>query len=172
MTDVPSYSARPQAPTAGRGPRFAPPVRRTVASFTDYAQAEQLVDRLADRDFPVGRTAIVGHDLRTVEQVLGKLDYPLAAWRGLVSGAVPGALIGWLYGLFAWVTPLVAGFLLALYGLVIGAVIGALVGLAAHALQRGRRDFASVTVTQPGRFEVVADDEVADEALRLLQSNV
>jgi predicted lipid-binding transport protein (Tim44 family) len=82
---------------------------------------------------------------------------------------VPGALIGWIFGIFNWVDPLITGLLLALYGLVIGAVIGAIIALVVHALQRGRRDFASVTMTSPQRFEVVVDDEVADEAARLLR---
>jgi ABC-type amino acid transport system permease subunit len=83
---------------------------------------------------------------------------------------VPGALIGWIFGIFSWVNPLIAGLLLALYGAVIGAVIGAIVGVIVYAMQRGRRDFASVVITRPQRFEVVVDDEVADEAARLLES--
>src|SRR5688500_9660837 len=118
--------------------------RRTVASYSSYADAERAVDRLADLDFPVERVAIIGQDLQTVEQVTGKLDYPRAAWSGAMSGAIPGALLGWLFGLFSWADPLVSSFLLALYGLLIGAVIGAILGLILHALQGGRRDFASV----------------------------
>ncbi|MGW8395190.1 hypothetical protein ACWGLP_00595 [Streptomyces lydicus] len=56
----------------------------------------------------------------------------------------------------------------ALYGLIFGAVIGALLGLLLHSMQRGRRDFASVTAMQPSRYEVVADAEVADQAAELL----
>ncbi len=144
--------------------------RRTVASYSSYADAERAVDRLADHDFPVERVAIIGQDLQTVEQVTGKLDYPSAAWRGAVSGAVPGALLGWIFGLFDWADPLVSAFLLALYGLLLGAVIGAVIGITAYALQRGRRDFSSVTSMRPRRYEVVVDDEVADQAARLLAS--
>ncbi len=142
--------------------------RRTVASYTSYADAERAVDRLADLDFPVERVAIVGQDLQTVEQVTGKMDYPRAAWRGALSGAVPGALIGWIFGLFDWVDPLITSLLLAFYGLIIGAVIGAVIGMVVYAMQRGRRDFASVTFMRPRRYEVVVDDEVADQAARLL----
>jgi hypothetical protein len=142
--------------------------RRTVASYPSYADAERAVDRLADHDFPVERVAIVGQDLETVEQVTGKLDYPGAAWRGAVSGAVPGALLGWIFGLFDWADPLVSAFLLALYGLLIGAVIGAIIAVIVYALQGGRRDFTSVTFTRPRRYELVVDDEVADQAARLL----
>ena len=142
--------------------------RRTVASYGTYEEAERAVDGLADRDFPVERVAIVGQDLQTVEQVTGKVDLPSAAWRGALSGAVPGALIGWLFGLFDWSDPLISGLLLALYGLLLGAVIGAVIGAIAYAMQGGRRDFASVTVMRPQRYEVVVDDEVADQAARLL----
>ena len=146
--------------------------RRTIASFSTYAEAERAVDRLSDLKFPVERVAIVGQDLQTVEQVTGRLDYPRAAWRGAVSGAVPGALIGWIFGILNWVNPLITGVLLALYGLIFGAIIGAIIGVILYAMQGGRRDFASVTLTQPQRFEVVVDDEVADEAARLLATGV
>jgi hypothetical protein len=123
---------------------------------------------LADLDFPVERVAIIGQDLQTVEQITGKMDYPRAAWRGALSGAVTGALLGWVFGVFNWVDPLITGVLLALYGLVIGAVLGAIIGVLMHLMQGGARDFSSVTVTRPQRYEVVVDDEVADQAARLL----
>ena len=144
--------------------------RRTVASYTSYAEAERAVDRLADHDFPVERVAIIGQDLETVEQVTGKLDYPAVAWRGAVSGAVPGALLGWIFGLFDWADPLVSALLLALYGLLLGAVIGATIAVTVYAMQGGRRDFASVTFMRPRHYEVVVDDEVADQAARLIAS--
>jgi hypothetical protein len=144
--------------------------RRTIASFTSYADAERAVDRLADLGFPVHRVAIIGQDLQTIEQVTGKMDYPRAAWTGALSGAVPGLLLGWLFGLFNWAAPIVSSLLLALYGLIIGALIGAVMGLVIHAMQGGRRDFASVTVMRPQRYELVVDDEVADQAARLLGS--
>ena len=55
-----------------------------------------------------------------------------------------------------------------LYGLLFGAVLGAIFGLIMHALQGGRRDFASVRAMTPSRYEVVADEAVADQAKNLL----
>jgi heat induced stress protein YflT len=144
--------------------------RRTVASYADYRDAERAVDRLSDLNFPVERVAIVGQDLQTVEQVTGRMNYAHAAWKGALSGLVPGLLIGWIFGIFNWVAPLITALLLAIYGAIIGLVVGAIIGVIIYAMQRGRRDFASVVVTQPQRFEVVVDDEVADEAARLLES--
>ena len=181
MTSSARHDADPTGPRGGTAVHPWSPgspdasarsARRTVASYTSYADAERAVDRLADLDFPVERVAIIGQDLQTVEQVTGKLDYPTAAWRGAVSGAVPGALLGWIFGLFDWADPLVSALLLALYGLLIGAVIGAVIAVIVYALQGGRRDFASVTFMRPQRFELVVDDEVADQAARLLAERV
>jgi hypothetical protein len=165
-----NVAGKPWSPGSPASPTRRP--RRTVASFDSYAEAEKAVDRLSDLDFPVERVAIIGQDLQTIEQVTGKMDYPRAAWRGALSGAVPGVLIGWIFGLFNWVNPLITGLLLALYGLIIGAVIGAVVGVIVYALQRGQRDFASVMMMRPQRFEVVVDDEVADQAAKLLGAEV
>jgi hypothetical protein len=142
--------------------------RRPIAQFSNYADAERAVDRLSDLRFPVERVAIIGHDLQVVEQVTGRLNYGGAALTGAASGALPGALIGWFFGLFNLISPLVASVVLAFYGLIFGAVIGAVLGVVMHALQGGRRDFDTVTMTVPSRYELVVDEQVADEAERLL----
>ena len=52
---------------------------RTIATFDDYAEAQRAVDHLSDQGFPVERTAIVGHGLRYVEQVAGRITTGRAA---------------------------------------------------------------------------------------------
>ncbi|HEU5474029.1 MAG TPA: general stress protein [Actinophytocola sp.] len=143
-------------------------LRRTVATFASYGEAERAVDHLADQRFPVEHVAIVGNDVKMVEQVVGRLNWGRAALHGAGSGALVGALIGWLFGLFNWVQPLVASLVLAAYGLIFGAVVGAVFGLIAYALQGGRRDFSSIRLMMPSSYEVQVDPEVADEAARLL----
>ncbi|WP_328453164.1 general stress protein [Amycolatopsis sp. NBC_00438] len=165
MTAQPGATAPPPRHTSD--PRAAEQ-RRPIGTYENYSEAERAVDYLSDNGFPVERVAIIGSDVKLIEQVVGRLNHGGAALRGAGSGALTGLLIGWLFGIFNWFTPLLAAFTLALYGLVFGAVIGAIFGLATHALQRGRRDFASVRVMTPSRYEVVADDAVADEAKSLL----
>jgi hypothetical protein len=87
--------------------------------------------------------------------------------RGAGSGALIGALIGWLLGVVGAVDPLVSGPLLALRHPV-GAALGALAGLAGHLLHLRRDDFSSVGTMRVGRYEVVADSEVAERASALL----
>jgi hypothetical protein len=149
-------------------PADAPPARRAVATYRSYEDAERAVDRLADHGFPVERVAIVGRDLKLVEQVTGRMTYGRAALGGALSGAVIGLLIGWLFGVFNWFDPVVGAFWLALDGLWFGAVLGALFGILAHALSGGRRDFASTRQLTADHFDVVVDDAVADEAERLI----
>jgi hypothetical protein len=144
------------------------PHRQVVASFDNYADAERAVDYLSDQRFPVEKVAIVGRDLELVEQVTGRMNWGWAALRGAGSGALVGALIGWIFGAFSWIQPLIGMIVLALYGLVFGAVVGALMGLLLYALQRGRRDFSAVARLIPREYEVVADADVADQAVRVL----
>jgi hypothetical protein len=164
MSEQPSRVTTPPAHTAVRGA----PARRSIASFERYADAEQAVDALSDRGFPVERVAIVGRELELVEQVTGRLDYPRAALRGAAGGAVTGALIGWLFGLLSWITPLIGLLLLMVYGLIFGAIVGAVFGVLVHALQRGRRDFASATAMRPRTYELMVDEAVAADAIRIL----
>ncbi|USX53795.1 general stress protein [Lentzea sp. HUAS12] len=154
----------------GAGTTQNTPRRRTIASFSNYEDAERAVDHLSDNKFPVGRTAIVGVDIRMVEQVVGRMNWGRAMLHGAATGAVPGLLFGWIFGLFDLINPLVAAFTLALYGLVFGALIGAVIGAITYALQRGRRDFSSVTAMVPSRYDLVVDEEVAEDALRLLSA--
>ena len=157
-----------QGATVPASPQAGDDRRRQIAVYTNYSDAERAVDYLSDNGFPVQRVAIVGSDVRLVEQVVGRLNYGGSALRGAGSGAFTGLLIGWLFGLFNWFTPVLAAFTLALYGLVFGAIFGAIFGLVVHATQRGRRDFASIRGMQPSRYELLVDAEVADRAKDML----
>lgn len=142
--------------------------RRVVASFSTYGEAEQAVDYLSDQRFPVERTAIVGEGLKLVEQVTGRITYGRAALQGAVSGAFIGLLIGWLFAVFDWSDPVVASAWLIVDGLWFGAVVGAIFGLIMHAFTGGRRDFGSIAGMQADRYLVQVDEDLADEAARLL----
>ncbi len=145
-----------------------PDNRRTIAAFRDHAHAQAAVDALSDRRFPVEHLAIVGEDLRVVEQVTGRFGYPRAALTGLTGGAMTGGIIGLVLGLLTLVTPLATAAVLARWDILVGAVVGVVLGLVGHAVTRGRRDFSSDQHVRAGRYVVVADEAVADEAAREL----
>ena len=74
--------------------------KETVASYATYAEAQRAVDALSDAGFPVESVDIVGHDVRLVERVTGRLTNAGAA--GAEHSAAPwfGLFIGLLVGLF------------------------------------------------------------------------
>ena len=152
--------------------RFSRPdvsqARRAVATFSRYEHAERAVDFLADRRFPVERTAIVARGLEYVEQVTGRMTYLRAALTGALNGAVIGVLIGWLFAVFNWFDPVVSSVWLVLDGLWFGALVGATMAVLLHALRGGRRDFSSVGAMRAEHYDVVVDEDVAGEAERLL----
>jgi hypothetical protein len=145
-------------------PRFVEP----VASYSSYAAAERAVNLLAETGFPVEGVTIVAGDLRFVEHVTGRRSYRAAAMEAAPMGAVTGALVGFVLGIFDRVAPLSTGLTLAFWGLMIGAIAGVLVGLLGHALARRRRDFSSATTLDAGRYDVMAPADVAGEARRML----
>jgi hypothetical protein len=135
-----------------------------VSTYTDYPSAQRAVDYLSDNQFPVEQTAIIGTDLRTVENVLGRLTTARAALAGAASGAWLGLLIGLLFGIFsvsAWWKVLLAA-------IVIGAIWGAVFGAIAHAATGGRRDFTSRSSLQASQYAISVDAEFAEQARQLL----
>jgi Heat induced stress protein YflT domain len=159
----PTTPAGVPVPPSGAGPD-ASRTMVTVASFPDYASAQRAVDFLSDQKFPVERTAIVGTNLRLVENVLGRLTTGRSAAAGAASGAWFGLFIGFLFGIFSssnWFAVLIAAVL-------IGAVWGAIFGATAHAMTRGRRDFTSRSTLQASDYAVNVDADVAEQARQLL----
>jgi hypothetical protein len=149
-------------------PGVREPRRVVVASYGSYPEAQRAVDYLSDERFPVERVAIVAEDLRLVEQVTGRRGYGQAALQGAGSGALIGLIFGFFLGLFNVFDPLVSALSLGIVWLIYGAIIGLIVGLIGHALSGGQRDFSSIGGIQANRYNVMADEEVADEASRLL----
>jgi hypothetical protein len=153
------------------GPIGSPSTRAPVilAVFDDYPSVQQAVDHLADNGFPVDRVSIVGHDLRYVEQVTGRMTVATAAALGALQGAVVGALFALGFGLIFTFSPSPAPALLVVYGIVAGAALGALFGALSHAAGGGRRDFTSVPATVADHYALVVDPDVADRAAVLLR---
>jgi uncharacterized membrane protein len=162
----------PEPTRRGMSPQQPTPLasRHVIASYDSYAEAQRTVDYLSDQRFPVERVSIVAEDLRLVEQVTGRRGYGQAALEGAGSGAVIGAFFGFFLGLFSFIDPLlVSALVLVVYGLVFGAIIGAIMGLIMHALTGGKRDFSSIGGIEAGRYNVMVDEEVAEEAAQLLE---
>lgn len=137
-----------------------------IGSYGRYAEAQRVIDTLSDRGFPVEHTAIVGEDLRLVEDVTGRKRYGRAALEGAGTGAVTGLIIGLFLSIFTLWETVVSWFAVLATWTLLGAVVGAVLGAVTHALHRGRRDFSSDAQLVPGRYDVVVAADRADEARR------
>jgi hypothetical protein len=152
-------STAPSTPTATTTVGSHP-----VAEYSDYADAQRLVDHLSDNGFPVERTRIVGTGIHSVEQVTGRMTTGRAALAGAGSGAWFGLFLGLLFGLFT-----AAGlFGVILTSVLIGAVWGALFGAVGHWATRGRRDFASVQSLEASHYTVEVMAGYVDQARTLM----
>ncbi|MDL4813107.1 general stress protein [Actinomadura opuntiae] len=164
-----STVAGPSSATSpcGSSPAVPPLVdgQVVVGSYPTYDKAQRAMDFLADQDFPVAKSAIIGSDLRTVETIVARLTWARAAAGGAGSGAWFGLLVSLLLGLFgSGANPV----LLAVGGAVYGALFGAVFALVAYAGSRGRRDFVSRRDLVAARYDIVTEPDVADDARNLL----
>jgi hypothetical protein len=139
--------------------------RRVISSFKQYADAQKAVDYLSDEKFEVSRIAIIAEELRYVEQVTGRLDSGRAALQGLIRGGMLGSLIGLVVGFLSTAPTLE----LVIRGAFVGLLFGLSSSLITYWMTGGQRDFSSFASMQAGRFDVVADDEVADKAAGILE---
>jgi CHASE2 domain-containing sensor protein len=141
---------------------LAPPVgpQESLGSYHTYAEAQSVVDYLAEQDFEVEKTQIIGTDLRMVEQITGKLTWPRALLAGAAGGAWFGLLIGLLLGILSTVS---FGRAIA-WGLSWGLLFGLGYAAMGYGLIRGRRDFTSRSAIVPSQFEVLVAAEHSGHA--------
>lgn len=138
----------------------------SLGSYRTYAEAQGVVDYLADHQFEVEHAQIIGSDLRMVEQITGRLTWPRALLSGVAAGAWLGVFIGVLLSILANTTFLAA----MAWGVGWGMLFGGGFGAVRYALSGGRRDFTSRSAIVPSRFEVLVAAAYSDHAHTVLAS--
>lgn len=141
------------------------PTGEQVASFGTYLEAQQAVDYLADKQFPVQSVTIVGTDLRMVERVTGRLTYSRVALAGLATGAWFGLFVGLLLSIFSAADQV---WLPIFPAIAIGAAFGILFSVISYALTGGRRDFTSSSQIVAAAYALLCTPEHAFRARGLL----
>jgi hypothetical protein len=137
-----------------------------VASFDDYPAAQQAVEKLAQSDFPVKEVSIIGSDLKSVEQVTGKMSYGRAALAGALSGLWVGLFFGLLMVLLS-PTATAPAFILA--AAMIGAGFGLFFNIVVYSISRRRRDYTSVMQVVATSYSVLVSPELANRARNALE---
>jgi hypothetical protein len=122
----------------------------TVASFSQYEQAQKAVSTLIAGDVPAKEIAIVGQGLRSIERITGRLGYAAAARSGAVNGLVLGVLFAFV---FVIGSPTIA--IQAFVGvLLVGIAFGMLLSIVLYSFVRRRRDYASVMQVAADHYDV------------------
>lgn len=121
-----------------------------IADYASYPGAQKAVSELIAADIPARDIAIVGHGLRSVETVTGRLGYAAAARTGAINGILLGLLFS---AIFVLGTP-TAGIQLFVGVMFVGIAIGMLLSLVTFALLRRRRDYTSVTQVIAEHYEI------------------
>ncbi len=154
-----------QSPFAGRTAQAFPtlPKGDVLGTYDSYPDAQRVVAKLAEADFPVNQLSIVGNDLKTVERVTGKMTYGRAAIAGALSGLWLGIFFGIVLTLFS---PSAGGLILA--AAIIGAAFGMLYGIVSFAITKRQRDFTSVHQVLATNYQIVVEPQLVGQARRIL----
>lgn len=169
MAEREHRSAGP-AQVADREPGLVGVARRSIAARDDYSSATRLLEQLKAAGFPAQRAVVVGADLRELARERGRLSTVGVTGRGGLLGLLVGAAVGWMILLFDLMTTLLQPWWLVANTAVLGAVLGAAVALAGYVLTQGGRSFTADDPVRAGHYEVMADADVADHAVQLLQT--
>ncbi|WP_420370121.1 general stress protein [Curtobacterium sp. L1-20] len=154
-----------QSPFAGRTAQAFPtlPKGDVLGTYDSYPDAQRVVAKLAEADFPVNQVSIVGNDLKTVERVTGKMTYGRAAIAGALSGLWLGIFFGIVLTLFS---PSAGGLILA--AAIIGAAFGMLYGIVSFAITKRQRDFTSVHQVLATNYQIVVAPQLVGQARTIL----
>lgn len=139
---------------------------RSLGTYSTYEEVQAVVDTLADEDFPVQRTMIVGTDLKLIERVTGRRSWGRALASGIGSGIWMGVFIGLLFMLFSK-----SPWTMLMTSIVMGVVFFTVWSLIGYGLSQGKRDFTSMTATIPMQYELMVEHSDAAEARRILQAS-
>ncbi len=132
----------------------------SLGNYATYREAQEVVDRLADRDFEVETTQIIGSNLRMVEQVTGRQTWPRAILGGMAQGVWFGLFIGLLLSILSTTSFLGS----IVWGIGWGVLFWGAFAAFDFGRMRGRRDFTSLSTTQPTSYEVLVQTGFADRA--------
>lgn len=157
----PPQSPTPASPLTARLYDLEYP--RSLGVYSTYQEVQSVVDTLADNQFPVQSTLIVGTDLKLMERVTGRKTWPKVIGQGVLSGLWMGLFLGLLLLL---INP--GNFMIVLTSILMGIVFFTVWTVIGYAMTGGKRDFTSMTSTIPMQYELLVEHKHAAQARQIL----
>jgi hypothetical protein len=140
----------------------------SLGTFDKYEEAQKTVDTLSDKQFPVENCLIVGTELKQLERITGRLTWGRVLLGGALSGVWLGLFVGLIFALFAAQGGVIQ---IVLSTVVFGALFGVAWAAAGYGLTGGQRDFSSVSLIVPSKYEVLVEHKFAQQARDILGSS-
>lgn len=135
----------------------------SLGVYSTYSEVQSVVDTLADRQFPVQSTLIVGTDLRLMERVTGRRTWGRVIGQGVLSGVWMGLFVGLI---LMFLSPGNIGVVIS--AVLMGIVFFTVWSVIGYAMSGGKRDFTSMTATIPMQYELLVEHKHSGEARRIL----
>lgn len=139
---------------------------RSLGVYSTYAEVQTVVDLLADNEFPVQHTMIVGTDLKLIERVTGRKTWGRVIGNGVLSGLWMGLFMGLLFVLLTN-QPV----LMLLTTVIMGVIFFTVWSAVGYAASGGKRDFTSMTATIPMQYELMVEHTHAGAAREILAAH-
>lgn len=136
---------------------------RSLGVYSTYQEVQSVVDTLADHQFPVQSTLIVGTDLKLMERVTGRKTWGRVIGQGILSGLWMGLFFGLLLML---ISP--GSFMVVISAVVMGIVFFTVWSAVGYAMTGGKRDFTSMVATIPMQYELLVEHKHAQQARQIL----
>ncbi len=137
----------------------------SLGTFDKYEEAQKTVDTLSDKEFPVENCLIVGTELKQLERITGRLTWGRVLMGGALSGVWLGLFVGLIFALFAAQGGVIQ---IVLSTVIFGALFGIAWAAAGYAITGGHRDFSSVSLIVPSKYEVLVEHKFAQQARDIL----
>jgi hypothetical protein len=153
-------------------PRNTPstlPEGEVVGQFKNYQEAVKAVEQLVENGFPARLISIIGSELKTVENLRGKLGYGRVALSGAVTGSWIGLFFGLLFGATSTTEQVVITNLSA--GIVIGAGIGMLLNVIRFSLTKNKRSFISAQAVVAKKYDVIVPTGQLADAKKAIKAS-
>lgn len=141
----------------------------SLGVYQKYEDAQKTVDMLSDAQFPVENCLIVGTELKQLERITGRLTWGRVLLGGALSGVWLGLFVGLIFALFAATGGVLQ---IVLSTVLFGALFGLAWAAAGYAFTGGHRDFSSVSLTVPSKYEVLVEHKFAQHAREILGSGL
>lgn len=139
---------------------------RTIMEVRTYQDAEKVIETLSHSNFPIQHTRIVGINLESVEQVLGRYSKMRAVRAGVTS------MLFWtvMVLMFSWI--IIPQLTVETVGLAcaMGAMFGVFNGISNYN-RVGRRGYATINGLQANSYEVQVRSAEVNPAYHLLAQN-